>query len=295
MSARLDPEAVLDLAWDQSPGTEARSPLENLRAFIAHLKRRQARNYDSVVAVSGEPGVGKSSLGIQLVKGVSGELHLDNVAYSAEEVLRAYRNLAPGSSLLYDESVLGLMSQGGGRDDELRAMIQALSIVRVKRITAILCVPDIGLLDSFVKFGRATFWIHVRERGVAKVHRAWKGARYRTSRSLLPYDEGRAWNPLGFEDLAKTDPATWRAYEELKLDRVDKQLDKWLRDPSGRVEECPDCGFRGNRHNVETHRCKAREPPAAVTARRVAPAGPTAEPRIPSFEPGRRAPLRPYA
>jgi hypothetical protein len=260
MSSRLDLDAVLDFAYSESPAEDARSPEDNFKAFCRNVVRRRERNWDNLLVITGRVGVGKTGLGIQIFREVEGAFNLAAVAYSAEEVIDLYRNLPDGGTMLYDESVLGLLSQGGGRDDELRMMVQALSVVRVKRITAILCVPDLRLLDAFVKYGRAQYWLHVRNRGTAKVHKAWIGAKYRVSISKLPYDEARAYNPLGFGNLAVTDPDLWREYEDQKKRRVNEWLDRWRLDPSGKISRCSVCGYVGTKFNVATHKCPGPPP-----------------------------------
>ncbi len=241
---------------------EKRDLSGHLEGFCAELRQRAENKWDTLLVISGEPGVGKSCLGMQIARGVDPKWPVKNTAYSAEDALRLFRELGPGDSLLYDESVLGLIGQGGGRDEELRSLVQALSIVRLKRITTICCVPDIRLLDSFVKYGRARYWIHVYKRGEAELHRSWRRARHRVSVSLLPYDEYRELSPLGFSNLDRT--KLWKEYEENKFARVDEWLEAHSVDPSGKVQKCRGCGKVASKYVIRTHVCpaSAAEPPS---------------------------------
>ena len=234
---------------------EKRDLSGHLEGFCKELRQRAASKWDTLMVISGEPGVGKSSLGMQIARGVDPKWPVEHTAYSAEDALRLFRELGPGDSLLYDESVLGLLGQGGGRDEELRALVQALSIVRLKRITTICCVPDMRLLDSFVKYGRARYWVHVYKRGEGELHRSWRRARHRVSVSLLPYDEYRELSPLGFKNLDRT--KLWKEYEANKFRRVDGWLEAHSVDPSGKVIRCRGCGKVGSRYLIQTHVCPA--------------------------------------
>lgn len=174
----------------------------NFDRFVQHLIERRERAQPITIIIDGrETGVGKSSLAINIARRLDPSFGLDNVIFSAPELYRVYETKPPGSAALYDESVLGLLSRRGSRDDELSGLIGALSIVRKNGIATLLCVPKIAMLDSIVVNGLAPHYIFIEARGRGRVHRAYKGAQYRKSRPRIPYDLWQDVSPIGWKNL----------------------------------------------------------------------------------------------
>jgi hypothetical protein len=175
---------------------------ENFSRFIDHLRRRRERAEPIGVVIDGrETGVGKSALAITIARELDPGFSLDSIIYSAAELYRLYETRPPGSIALYDESVLGLLSRKGSRDDELSGLIGALSIVRKNGLGTILCVPKLMMLDSIVVNGLVPHYIFVEARGRARVHRVYKGAQYRKSRPRIPYDLWTEVSPMTWRNL----------------------------------------------------------------------------------------------
>lgn len=190
----------------------------NFEAFLEHLEARRRRRQPVVLIIDGrETGVGKSTLGIQICRRLDPAFGLERVIYSARELHDAYAKDPAGAMVLYDESVLGLLSKKGSRDEELSGIISALSIVRKNGIGTVLTIPKIRMLDSIVYNGLAPFWLFIEERGRARVHRAHKGARYRNSQRIIPYDRWWSVSPIGWRSLDR-DPF-FRAYSARAIER----------------------------------------------------------------------------
>ncbi len=188
----------------------------NFERFLEHLERRREKALPVTIIIDGrETGVGKSALAICIARRLDPKLELANVVYSAQELYALYENRPAGSVALYDESVLGLLSRKGSRDEELTGLIGALSIVRKNGLATILCVPKIMMLDTIVRNGLAPHWIFVEARGRARVHRAHKGAHYRVSQPRLPYDLWTDVSPIGWRNLDR-DPF----FEEYKRNAI---------------------------------------------------------------------------
>lgn len=164
-----------------------------------------------------ETGVGKSALGIQICRALDSEFGIDHFAFSAREVHVAYDTLPAGSMVLYDESVLGLLSKKGSRDDELAGLIGAISIVRKNGIGTVMCVPKVRMLDTIVYHGLAPYWVFAEDRGRARVHRAHRGVHYRNSQPRIPYDLWPEISPIGWRNLDR-DPF-FQEYVELAVRR----------------------------------------------------------------------------
>ncbi|HEV2519452.1 MAG TPA: hypothetical protein VGX00_02360 [Thermoplasmata archaeon] len=190
----------------------------NFERFVAHLEARRRRAQPITIIIDGrETGVGKSSLAINIARRLDPQFGLDNVIFSAPELYRVYETKPPGAAALYDESVLGLLSRRGARDDELSGLIGALSIVRKNGIATLLCVPKIAMLDSIVVNGLAPHYIFIEARGRGRVHRAHKGAKYRKSQPKIPYDLWPEVSPLGWRNLDRE--PFFERYKELAVEK----------------------------------------------------------------------------
>jgi hypothetical protein len=276
---------MTDEALSQLYGVRNRpdkDPLANLGRFVELLRRRiQNRRQNIVIIDAADTGEGKSTLALQLCRGVNPGWTLADTAYSADQArlryfgyeqtyTKAWRagGALPPAALLWDEAVLGLISQGGRRSEELEKTIQLLSIIRVVGVSVFLCVPRIRMLDTFVREGLAEYWLMVTKRGEATARRSWKGAMHKRP-NRLPYDTIGWVNPIGFRNM---DPLTmtdeellerpkdaelFRAYEEGKLSAVHDFLEQ-KPEVSPKYSTCPDCGLRSTNFNVQTHKCPNR-------------------------------------
>jgi hypothetical protein len=243
------PDRSLLFSYEPEPATP---PGENTQVYIERLQTRIQKKWQNVIVIDGPTGVGKSMAGIELATGVQPDWDVDQAAYCADDAMRLWRELGKSDVLLYDEAVLGLLSQGGRRNEELEKLVQALSIIRAKGITTIVCLPSIWMLDSFVREGLAEFWINIYRRGRGRPHRSWERARYKRP-NRLPYDRIDELTPLGFRNLDGT--KIHRRYEPRKLARIDEFLEDKGKDPSGKTQTCKKCGLRTNSYNLATHKC----------------------------------------
>ena len=159
---------------DEEKGPSLR---DNFETFIEAMQRRRVRHEPVVIVIDGrETGVGKSTLAMHICRRLDPGFGLEKITYSARETLDLYASAPPGSMVDWDESVLGLLTRKGTRDEELTGIISALSIVRKNEIGTVLTVPKIRMLDTLVYNGLAPIWLFVEARGRVRVHRAYKGA-----------------------------------------------------------------------------------------------------------------------
>lgn len=271
-------------------------PLANRDRFIQLLRDRITSRHQNIVIIdAADTGEGKSTLGIQLARGVYPDWSISDTAYSSADAVALYRQYSaeftrafgagdplPQKAMLWDEGVLGLLSQGGRRNEELERTVQMLSIIRVVGVSVFLCIPRIRMLDSFVREGLAEYWLMVTERGKARAHRHFLGAMYRRP-DRLPYDELESFNPIGFDNLdgltmspeelaaRPDDAALFRAYEHRKLRAIEEFLEDSPSESKKKVATCPRCGLTSTKFNIETHRCKGAPKAAAGAAQPPSP------------------------
>lgn len=215
-------------------------PVEVWGHWTGLLRSRIAEHWHNVVAVTGEPGCGKSTLALRLARDLDRGFAADQVAYCAADMLGLYRRLGHGQVAVYDEAVLGLLSNDF-QTPEARELVKAVNIVRAKGITVVLCIPDIHRLLAAWREEAVRFWVHCdsNPRGVGWMHERNSSVRYER-RSNLGLYKNPEWNPLQWESLDRT--PYWAAYEKLKLERIDRFMEESLgrmasEDPAKRTRE----------------------------------------------------------
>lgn len=230
------------LAWlyGPRPARNPHSAREVWEHWVGVLQGRIAHKWHNILVVTGEPGAGKSTAAFRLALDVDGGFSPEQTAYSASDMLQLYRELRAGQVAVYDEAVLGLLSNDF-QTPEARELVKAVNIVRAKGITVILCIPDIHRLLAGWREEAVRFWLHCdsEPRGVAWMHVRSSSLRYERRSNLGLYKDPE-WNPIRWASLEGT--PFWTAYERLKLKRIDRFMEESqerlaLQDPARKSRE----------------------------------------------------------
>ena len=142
---------------------------------VGYLKFRAVKKFDGVVVITGDEGVGKSTLALRLAQGLNSAFSMADLCYTASEVLGAYRRARRGQPFVYDEGVRGLLA-GETFSPEQIALVKAFTLVRSSGAILFICIPSIHMLSKQVRARRATLWIHVTGRGRGRIN-TWRPAR----------------------------------------------------------------------------------------------------------------------
>ncbi len=227
-------------------------PEGNYRRFVGILRKRRADRKPVVIVIDGqETSVGKSALGITICRDLFPGFGLDHVVYSAQELHECYLSKDP-SMILYDD-VTGILSNRGARDAELQGLIAATSIVRKNGHGVLFLAPKKELFDGPLLNSLSNFWIFCEERGRGRVHRAYKGAKYRRSQSKVPFDTWNAVTPITWPNL-DSDPF-FREYDLRAQERNRDYFRLHALDPTGKLRECRRCKRLGTAYVIATHEC----------------------------------------
>ena len=211
-------------AYNPSPSPRIPASEEIWDHWVGVLSQRIAARWHNVVVITGEPGCGKSTLALRLARAVDRGFGPAQVAYSAPDMLGLYRKLGHGQVAVYDEAILGLLSNDF-QTPEARELVKAVNIVRAKGITVLLCIPDIHRLLAAWREEAVKFWIHCESdpRGVGWMHQRPSTVRYERRASIGLYKDPE-WNPLRWSSLESTE--FWAEYERLKLERIDRFMEE---------------------------------------------------------------------
>lgn len=147
---------------------------ENINLIAKYIKRMQRNKTDSVIAVSGPEGMGKSTCSLQiLLRVMKGERDSDrkfnferNIAYTAPEVDPKMRAAPEGTGMIIDEAGR-LFYKRDAMTARTREGIKLFQQIRFKSLAVFANIPPFFSLDKEIREQRVWLWIHVYERGKA--------------------------------------------------------------------------------------------------------------------------------
>ncbi len=141
----------------------------SLRTFCRAAEKRVADDWDMVIAITGEEGVGKSTLGVVLSQEMDDRFDwIRSVAYlpSHKEIEDKFFALKSKQVFLVDEAIKVLYKLKWA--DKLQIRINEMyATERWQNKITILCIPRFTDLNEMFRNHRVKIWIHVMERGHA--------------------------------------------------------------------------------------------------------------------------------
>lgn len=136
------------------------------------LKERLDNNFDCSVAITGEKGIGKSTLAIQIARAINGESFdlRKHVIFNPEfsELEKAIRIFPPKTALVIDEAIkvtykLDFMKK------EQKEFNKMLTLARKHYKVLLFCIPHFVDMSSFMKKTEIVLWFYILKRGKAFV------------------------------------------------------------------------------------------------------------------------------
>lgn len=134
-----------------------------------------------------------------------------------------------------------------------RHLTKALIVARDGHVTAVLCIPTVGLFNSAVMNSLVDYWVRIEHRGLAKIHPRPE-ERYTKAKGIGWYPDPQ-WNPYTWDPPASWPPerlAIWREYRRVRKTLRRSSLDSYadgIRE--ARAFACEVCGRtfdRGDNH-----------------------------------------------
>lgn len=147
-----------------------------VRDFIRNIRKRVSDdrfvgNTDAVITITGDPGLGKSSLMLLFCRIFARDkFSLDrNVLYSPkrEEIVgKIIKELRPGEPVGLDETIKAL-HKNKWFTKQVRFLVDFFNICRKQRKIVIFCIPRFQDLPEYFRNDRIFIRIHIIERGLA--------------------------------------------------------------------------------------------------------------------------------
>lgn len=130
-----------------------------LKLLEVYREAVERHNTSVVIITDGRSGMGKTTLSNQMGIILDKNYNLENIYYEPEAFLEGLSNAKAGQFILFDEAML--ISNRATTSAINRMVIQAMSMIRSKRIYVCFCVNSIFDLDRNLAISRADVLLHV--------------------------------------------------------------------------------------------------------------------------------------
>jgi septin family protein len=140
---------------------------KNLRYLVYFIRRRLRKDWDIVIAISGEEGSGKSTFGILLSSLIDKKWNLlDNMALipDEKEVVREYCKLNKYQCYMIDEAVRAFYKMNF-MTTMTQTLVKMWATERYQNKATLLLIPRFTDLVENFRNHRVKLWIHIIARG----------------------------------------------------------------------------------------------------------------------------------
>jgi hypothetical protein len=198
------------------------TPIYDERAveFIAGLVReRIAMDWDCIMLYTGERGVGKSTLAMEIGLAYDPSLSVESIVFDTDEFSKQFQTNAPGKQIIFDEAVWGLFSDQWMHRAQIY-IVKVLDVGRARRQVSSFIVPDRRHLIRKIREDMPHLWFHVMalrgERGFCEVRIADRNNPF----------YGTFWKPLLAFVYSPYAGPLWEGYEKKKAAFLTRATDK---------------------------------------------------------------------
>lgn len=173
-----------------------------------------ARDNDNVIVIDGYEGTGKSNLAIVINKCLVKDFDPGQEAiFSVQDWNRIFDTGATCRAYQIDEAGNLLFSRDYASTDS-KFLVKLLMQARILKSTIVLCLPNIGWLEKYVREHRVRYRIHMFSRTSAMLQRGI--VNWRTGEARFE-DIGKF---TGIPNARKLWPELWNSYEARKVAAV---------------------------------------------------------------------------
>ena len=253
LKPRVDPATFRDLIINEQTSGE-------LWLLVRYIRRRLRKNHDLLIAITGDEGVGKSTLAVRLSYWIDKNFTLENnVSFypNPNKIVDDYSKLKKKSVFLLDEAVrVALKYDWAGKLQQ--SLLKMYTTERWQCKCTIMCIPRIWDLAPYFRDHRTKIWIHVDRRGHASIYQKdndkdnrddpWHNEEAKKAKKYLHYKssgivsngkrdnaERKLKNFVADFFYPELPPPIWERYEELKIESRKRS-----------AEEVDDIGINSN-------------------------------------------------
>jgi len=205
---------------------------EALEYIIDEIKEAQKHGFDRIIVITGREGDGKSALAAHIATRL-GFTDPHEIAFSAKQFLKKLNEAEDLNTVWLDEGGRGLYSRDAMKAWN-RDLAKAFMQIRIKRLTSIICIPHMKLLDVHMRNRRVDYWGSVFRIGYKRGFVKWRisGVIRRNTKDRVPGHESEwevqtYWEPLfamRFPKFRENNGFSWKEYEKVKREVLSSYL-----------------------------------------------------------------------
>jgi len=129
--------------------------------IIKIVEKRRDWVEDTIIALTGDPGMRKSQLACKLAKKYDPNFSYDrNLFYSRTKFVQAIDEYPDCSALIADEAINMLFKREWNNRDQVN-ITKLFDRCRYKKHLIILCIPNMFALDKHIRDTRITLWVNI--------------------------------------------------------------------------------------------------------------------------------------
>lgn len=117
------------------------------------------KKWDAIGLITGMEGSGKSTMAFTIAYTCDPTFDIDRVVFTPEQLLKAIDKAKIGQAIVFDEAVMGMMSQDASTQIQ-SVLIKKFVTIRKKRLFIFLVIPSIFLLRKYFAIFRTRFLLH---------------------------------------------------------------------------------------------------------------------------------------
>jgi hypothetical protein len=122
----------------------------SIEEFCELVKKFQRNDFDWFHLNTGVERSGKTTLAFRMCYGIDKKFNIDNVVFTAEDFRRVAASNKKRSAIMIDEGAVALFSRESMKY-EVRELIKVLTVLGHKNHFVVINIPDITLIDSYVR------------------------------------------------------------------------------------------------------------------------------------------------
>jgi hypothetical protein len=205
-------------------GHESCAPMYDypaMRWLSEHVKVAVDHKYDRVIMVTGLEREGKSSLALGLADqlDVNGDFPLENLAFTAKEMIDIVNTSKPLDVIVLDEAGAAMFSEEWNTREQ-RELVKVFQTIGIRNLKFILVLPHRGLLNFHLRNRRLHFWLHCYSMGYKRGWCRTREAKPNEFQIETWFDPVLTFKFPDYQTLGEKQAAKWKVYEKRKWEFV---------------------------------------------------------------------------
>jgi hypothetical protein len=172
--------------------------------WTQEVRARLRDDWDQIILITGDERTGKSTLAFQLAHALDPTFTLHRCVFQAHDLIEVANRLNPMQLVWLDEAIKGGMNRDAMSKPN-RELVRYFTVAGERNLCYLILWPNKDWLDSHLRDHRAHWWLHVEQRGQARLFWPDKRGAFQNK----PYWVDVLGRPIPFDAV---DGEAWQLY-----------------------------------------------------------------------------------